>query len=144
MEKMKSIVECVYAIFTKTCRGAFWYRTSQIRVLMQLRKPIPRLDVKGWMVEWVAILVNTDTVEVLTLFDINKTIKMIPYIFEKYTSYKLKRVIITYVHLYSCISHLMDIFLSLIIVKKEPSNKHWSDCIIESQMYKLFFFFWAK
>ena len=141
---MKSIVECVCAIFTKTCRGAFWYRTSQIRVLMQLRKPIPRLDVKGWMVEWVAILVNTDTVEVLTWFDINKMTRIISYIFEIYTSHKLTRIIFTYTHLYSCISHLMDIFLSLIIVKKEPSNKHWSDCIIESQMYKLFFFFWAK
>ena len=81
MEKMKSIVECVCAIFTKTCRGAFWYRTSQIRVLMQLRKPIPRLDVKGWMVEWVAILVNTDTVEVLTWFDINKMTRIISYVF---------------------------------------------------------------
>ena len=96
MEKMKSIVECVCAIFTKTCRGAFWYRTSQIRVLMQLRKPIPRLDVKGWMVEWVAILVNTDTVEVLTWFDINKMTRIINYIFEKYTSNKLTRII--YVH----------------------------------------------
>ena len=93
MEKMKSIVECVCAIFTKTCRGAFWYRTSQIRVLMQLRKPIPRLDVKGWMVEWVAILVNTDTVEVLTWFDINKMTRIISYIFEKYASHKVTRII---------------------------------------------------
>ena len=65
MEKMKSIVEkcvCMYSLYSQTFRGAFWYNIIDSR-LMQLRKPIPRLDVKGWMVEWVAVVVNTDIVE---------------------------------------------------------------------------------
>ena len=62
---MKSIVEkcvCMYSLYSQTFRGAFWYNIIDSR-LMQLRKPIPRLDVKGWMVEWVAVVVNTDIVE---------------------------------------------------------------------------------
>ena len=51
---------------------AFWYNITDSR-LVKLRKPIPRLDVKGWMVEWVAVLVNTEVVEVVkqTTYNIN-------------------------------------------------------------------------